>query len=61
MISREIWNLGVEALSNHNDGWTHQRILEQLKEIEASELPSETKEYIARILKKCEGKEIEKN
>ena len=62
MIPKEIFNLGVEFLSEHNDGWTRQRILERLKEIKTLELSIETKEYIDRILKVYqERKEVEKN
>lgn len=48
-IPREIFNLGVEFLCGHNDGWVKKRVGKDLLEIEAQDQPKEIKDFIHRL------------
>ena len=52
MIPREIFNLGVEALSGHNDGWVKDICKKQLTAKAAGcQKDSETYLFIQRVLR----------
>lgn len=54
VVQREIFNLGVEALSKHNDGYVQRGLVERLNKLSVSNQPDklteEDRKFIQEVL-----------